>query len=493
MDVKSLKDKILQLALQGKLVKQDVNDEPVSVLVKRIKEEKEKLIKEKKIKKEKPLPTITEEEAYMELPNGWEWCRLNDIYRFIDYRGKTPNKIEEGIPLVTAKNVKMGYIDYTIEEFISEEEFEDRTSRGISQKGDLLFTTEAPMGNVAIADLERFSAGQRLITFQQYTEESLLINRLFMYFIMSKQFQNQLLENKTGTTVYGIKAEKLKKILLPVPPLEEQKRIVAKIDELFVLIDELERDKIYLSNTITNTKNKLLQLAIQGKLVEQNEQDPPATVILETIEKTKVELIKNKKLKKTKPLPPIEESGIPYELPFGWKWVRLGEISKLIHYGYTASAVDKNTGVRMVRITDIQDEKVNWESVPFCEIEDDSVEKYQLGQNDILIARTGGTVGKSFLVDNAKYKSVFASYLIRIQLFDTVDALYVKRFLDSKLYWGQVQNQAKGTGQPNVNATELSNLILPLPPIEEQHRIVQKLNSIWEILYEIESNILSVK
>lgn len=241
-NISNTRNKVLQLAIQGKLVEQCEDDEPASVLLERIKAEKEQLIKDKVIKKEKPLPEISEEENLFDLPNRWELSRLIDIYRFIDYRGKTPNKIEHGIPFITAKNVRKGYIDYTIEEFISEEDFEARKSRGISQKGDLLFTTEAPMGNVALADLENFSAGQRLITFQQYTTDEYLINKLFMYFIMSKYFQKQLMDNKTGTTVYGIKADKLKKLILPIPPLEEQKRIVEKINIIMNYLDTLQQE-----------------------------------------------------------------------------------------------------------------------------------------------------------------------------------------------------------------------------------------------------------
>ena len=240
-NISDTRNKVLQLAIQGKLVEQSPDDIPASVLLEEIRKEKEQLIKEKKIKKEKPLPEIVEEEKLFELPKGWEWVRLNDIYKFIDYRGKTPTKIDSGIPLVTAKNVRMGFIDYSIKEFISKEEFEERKSRGISKRGDILFTTEAPMGNVAIADLDEFSAGQRLITFQQYTREQLLKNKLFMYFIMSKIFQTQLIDNKTGTTVYGIKAEKLKKLLLPLPSTTEQLRIVQKVDEIMAYLDELEK------------------------------------------------------------------------------------------------------------------------------------------------------------------------------------------------------------------------------------------------------------
>ena len=230
-----MKAKLLELAIQGKLTDQRKEDGNARDLLKEIQAEKEKLIKEKKIKKEKPLPEITEEEKPFEIPENWMWVRLNSIYNFIDYRGKTPKKLTEGIPLVTAKNVRMGYNDYSVKDFISAEEFKLRQSRGISHKGDLLFTTEAPLGNVSLADLDCFSTGQRLIDFQAYNSLA-VSNKLFMYFIMSSFFQQALIDNQTGTTVAGIKASRLKAILIPLPPLAEQKRIVAKLDELLPLL-----------------------------------------------------------------------------------------------------------------------------------------------------------------------------------------------------------------------------------------------------------------
>ena len=241
-----LKKSILQEAVQGKLVPQDPADEPASVLLKRIRSEKEQLIKAGKIKRDKHESVIfrrdnshyekrgseevcIDEYLPFELPNNWQWERLINLYNFIDYRGSTPTKIDTGVRLITAKNVKKGYIDYKIRDYISEEEYCTRQSRGISQRGDILFTTEAPLGNVALADLDQFSAGQRLITLQQYTTYPLINNNLVMYFMLSDCFQSQLIEQSTGTTVKGIKADKLKQLWIPVPPLQEQVRILAQL------------------------------------------------------------------------------------------------------------------------------------------------------------------------------------------------------------------------------------------------------------------------
>ena len=249
-----MKKSILQWAVQGKLVPQDPADKPADILLESIRAEKEALIKAGKIKRDKHESVIFRrdnshyekcgrEEVCIddilpfEIPSSWQWERLINLYNFIDYRGATPTKISSGIPLVTAKNVKKGFVDYSIAEFISEIEYSTRQSRGISHKGDLLFTTEAPLGNAAIADLEVFSAGQRLITLQQYVTDNIVDNRLMMWFILSDFFQTQLIEHSTGTTVKGIKAEKLKRLLIPIPPISEQKRI---LQCLTMLLSQLE-------------------------------------------------------------------------------------------------------------------------------------------------------------------------------------------------------------------------------------------------------------
>ena len=252
----ALKRSILQWAVQGKLVAQDLSDEPAEALLERIRAEKQRLVKEGKIKKDKHESVIfrrdnshyekcgseilcIDEEIPFDLPTSWQWERLINIYNFIDYRGKTPTKTDYGVPLVTAKNVKKGYIDYSIKEYISHEEFRQRQTRGISHKGDILFSTEAPMGNAALADINEFSAGQRLITFQQYGECIEISNELMMLFILSDCFQNQLSIQCTGTTVKGIKAEKLKRLLIPIPPLAEQQRILNVIKLAFEAINTL--------------------------------------------------------------------------------------------------------------------------------------------------------------------------------------------------------------------------------------------------------------
>lgn len=226
-----MKKSILQLAIQGKLVEQRPEEGSAELLYRRIARHHRGL---KSGKDELNLSSMD-----FDIPENWKMVELNQLYNFVDYRGKTPTKIAEGVFLITASNIKRGFMDYGRKEYISQDEYEGRKSRGVTKKGDLLFTTEAPMGNAALCDLDECSCGQRIITFQEY-EENTALPALYMYFILSPQFQRQLLDNCTGTTAKGIKADKLKHFLLPLPPYEEQRRIVAKLEELLPLCEGLK-------------------------------------------------------------------------------------------------------------------------------------------------------------------------------------------------------------------------------------------------------------
>ena len=196
----------------------------------------------------------------LEPKEGWEEDTLINVFNFIDYRGATPKKLQRGVPLVTAKNVKYGYIDYTIKDYISKEEYETRKGRGISRKGDLLITTEAPLGNVAIADLDEFSAGQRLITLQQYDNPKYeFINEFYYYYMLSFPFQKRINEMATGATAQGIKAKLLKTIIVPIPPLSEQQSIVETLDSLKSKVDKLQENYDKISQECDALKQAILR------------------------------------------------------------------------------------------------------------------------------------------------------------------------------------------------------------------------------------------
>ena len=511
MDTKALRQKILDLAIRGKLVPQDPNDEPAEVLLERIREQKQQMLKEGKLKK-KDIKNDTiifkgednlhyekfqdgtikciEDEIPFEVPEGWAWCKLNDIYNFIDYRGATPTKITNGIPLVTAKNVKSGYIDYTIDDYISEEEFKERQQRGISKKGDILFTTEAPLGNAALADMEKFSAGQRLITFQQYGSKNELINYVMLMFILSDFFQQQLYVNKTGSTVAGIKAAILKTLWIPVPPYNEQLRISNTLKSAINLIDSISKNKEILSTSISNTKSKILDLAIRGKLVPQDPNDEPASVLLERISAEKEELIKQGKIKRDKKESVIfkgddnsyylrtgrvEESLEDWrfdDLPETWKICCLGE---LCDYGDCINVntediaedawildledIEKDTGTVLKKVTKDQRNSVS------------TKHKFHSGQ--VLYSKLRPYLNKVVLSDADGYCT---SEILPLEFKNCVLPEYARYYLMSSTFIAYANHCSYGVKMPRLGTTDGKKAIFSLPPLSEQKRIVETID-----------------
>lgn len=240
-------------------------------------------------------------------------------------------------------------------------------------------------------------------------------------------------------------------------------------------------------NGIKKMRELILELAVRGKLVPKDPKDEPASELLKRIKAEKEKLINAGKVKKGDQLPEITNADKPFGLPKGWEWTRLQDISKNIHYGYTASANPTSKDILFLRITDIQDNRVDWESVPGCNIGNNKFPSYALSNGDILIARTGGTIGKSYLVENITKKVVFASYLIRVERLNSTYPDYTKVYLGSKLYWDQLFSKSMGTGQPNVNGTALKSLIFPLPPLGEQKSIVAKVDELMFLCDRLEA------
>ena len=248
-------------------------------------------------------------------------------------------------------------------------------------------------------------------------------------------------------------------------------------------------------------KNSILQWAIQGKLVPQDPNDEPASVLLDKIRQEKERLIKEKKIKHDKNASIIYcgednsyyekmlatgevkciDEEIPFDVPQGWEWERWGNIAQTIQYGYNAPALEHGV-IKMVRISDIQENCVLWDNVPYCLIDENDIDTYLLKVNDILFARTGGTVGKSFLVEEVPEKAIYAGYLIRTRYSSLLNPRYMKSFMESQLYWEQLKNGTIATAQPNCNGKTLAKMLLPIPPTKEQDRIVKKLTQLSSFL-----------
>ncbi len=483
MTPEQLRASILQYAIQGKLVEQRPEEGTGEELYQQIQAEKQRLIQEKKIKKEKPLAEISEDEIPFDIPESWKWVRWGEVINIVSARRVHQSDWKsEGIPFYRAREIvklaENGFVDNEL--FISEELFEELSKSGVPHSGDLMVTAVGTLGKTYIVRPEDhfYYKDASVICFENFGH---ILPEYLKYLMASELMRKQIKSNSGGTTVSTLTMVRMAEYILPFPPLAEQKRIVAKIEELLPLVDRYAVSYGNLEQLNAkfpeDMKKSILQYAIQGKLVEQRAEEGTGEELYQQIQAEKQRLIQEKKIKKEKPLVEISEDEIPFDIPESWKWVRWGNLSFSIQYGYNAPA-KKSGRIRMVRISDIQGGKVIWDSIPFCDIKEEEIPTYLLSSNDILFARTGGTVGKSYIVKEIPEEAIYAGYLIRTRYSDMLCPEYLYYFMQTHLYWTQLRNGTIATAQPNCNGQTLSKMILPLPPLAEQKRIVAKIEEL---------------
>ena len=446
------------------------------------------------------------DEIPFEIPESWEWTSIGNIAFVTKLAGFeytkniAPNLQSSGVPLFKGKNVQNGNLIYNFENYISES-LSNELIRSQINKKCLLTPYVGTIGNIAIFPGD-FKAHLGSNVGKIEIIKSLVLEEYVMYFFRSDAGYKELTKYKKATAQESISIEAIRNAFIPIPPLAEQHRIVAKIEQLIPYIEKYEKAETQLTALNKSfpdmLKKSILQEAVQGKLVPQNPDDEPASVLLERIRAEKQVLIKAGKIRKDKhesaiitrdkiPYEIIDgkerciADEVPFELPESWCWCRWGTISESIQYGYNAPAKE-NGRIKMVRISDIQDNKVLWDTVPFCDIDEESIETYLLKQNDILFARTGGTVGKSYLVKEVPKDAIYAGYLIRTRYSNNLSPEYLKFFMESELYWIQLRNGTIATAQPNCNGKTLANMLVPIPPLAEQKRIVAKIEEIMPMI-----------
>ena len=431
-----LRQAVIQQAIQGKLTRQLETDRSVDDYLEQISNRKAVLIKNKEIKKEPALTGDMNEDMQLHIPDSWRWEKLGNLCSKIG-AGSTPkggavNYVAEGVPFIREQNVYSSGLWYSGMVYITEEMNELKAGSMVKPNDLLLNITGGSIGRCALIpnDFITGNVNQHVLIIRLI---DVAIVKYIHAVINSPYIQSQIREKSKGDKE-GLSATSTKNFWIPIPPIEEQQRIVDKINEIMPKIDEYEKIEKELEELKkefpTNMKDALLQAAMQGKLTEQLESDSSVDELLKVIRQEKEELIAQKEIKKEKPLPDIEEEEIPFDIPENWRWVRWGNLAYSIQYGYNAPAQESGK-IKMVRISDIQDNSVNWNSVPYCDISDEEIETYILKENDILFARTGGTVGKSFLVSNVPEDAIYAGYLIRTRYNAKLIPQYLKLFMES--------------------------------------------------------------
>ena len=477
MKAETLKKSILQYAMQGKLVAQDPNDEPASELLKRIKAEKEQLIKDGKIKKEKPLPPITEDEIPYKLPQGWEWVRLSEICNIIMGQspdGNTVISIGNGIEFHQGK-VFFG------NKYLKNSNQVTTEPTKIAETNSILLCVRAPVGKINITD-RNICIGRGLCSIKSFIE----IPTEFLYYLLLN-YEDIFVKQATGTTFVAITGEVVKKQIIPLPPLAEQKRIVERLEEILPLVEEYGKNEEILSEMNKKLpkqiRRSILQYAVQGKLVPQNPNDEPASELLKRIKAEKEQLIKDGKIKKEKPLPPIAEDEIPFELPHGWEWCRLGSILTKLTDGAHKTPTYTNSGIPFLSVKDMSTGKLNFSNTKFVSKEEHEIlyKRCNPQKGDLLVTKVG-TTGVPVIVDTDREFSLFVSVALLKFNNELINIKYLYYMILSPLVAEQVRANTKGVGNQNWVIDKIAQTIITIPPLAEQQRIVAKVEELLAIV-----------
>ena len=482
-DAQALREKILDLAMRGKLVPQDPNDEPASVLLDKIKAEKAELIKEKKIKKTKSLPPITDDEKPFDIPDSWEWVRLGDVGTITS--GGTPKTSEKSyweegkIPWITPAVMSASQNDIVFNnkdvKYINNLGLE-KSSAHLIQKDSLVVSSRAPIGYVNIVPFE-YTTNQGCKSVSLYDDT----NKQFIYFAI-KNAVPEMNRRASGTTFKEISGTKFGQTIVPLPPLSEQSRIAAKIAQLFALLRKVESSTQQYAKLQTLLKSKVLDLAMRGKLVKQDPNDEPASELLKKIKAEKAELIKEKKIKKSKPLPPITDEEKPFDIPASWEWVRFDDILD-VRDGTHDTPKYVSDGIPLITSKNISSGYLDFINVKYISQQDFKKinERSNVNKGDIIFAMIG-TIGNPILVSTDRKFAIKNVALLK-KVTERLSMPFVLDYLMiAQIWWNK---RATGAVQKFVSLRKIRSSLLPLPPLKEQNRIVNKIKKI--LTYEKEN------
>lgn len=473
-----LRQSVLQAAMQGKLTTQKAEDGDARDLLLAIRAEKEKLVKEKKGKKEKPLAPIAENEIPFDIPENWVWIRLGNYTEIA--RGGSPRPIKnyltsgkDGINWIkigdTDKNGK--YISKTAEKIIREGISKSRYVK----KGSFLLSNSMSFGRPYILNIDGCIHDGWLVL-SNYEK---LLNCDYLYYVLSSpSLKRQFVHQADGAVVKNLNTVKVQKIVIPLPPLPEQQRIVARVEALMKEIDELEQTEKELEAIKaafpTDMKASLLQAAMEGKLTTQKAEDGDAKDLLLAIREEKEKLVKEKKIKKEKPLTPITDEEIPFDIPENWVWCRLGEIST---YASPKSKINAKEADKDTWMLDLEDIEKGGKLLAKLKVSDKKAigDKTIFHDGDILYSKLRPYLLKILVASD---DGICTPELIPFSMYGNIDTRYIVDLLKSPYVDNAINGATYGLKMPRVGTNTMINLPIPLPPLPEQQRIVEKLDQL---------------
>jgi type I restriction enzyme S subunit len=477
MNAQQLKNAILQEAIEGRLVPQDPNDEPASILLARIRKEKERLVKEGKLKKKDlEVKPISEDEIPFEIPESWEWVRLGYVCSrfstgpFGTMVHREDYVISAGHPLVNPTNIKKGKIILEGIKMVSDSKYKDLGSY-VLQIDDLVLARRGDLSKIAIVTKEEdgWLAGTGAFFMH-------IIGKIFLpyfeYLYTSDYCQSYLLDQSVGGTMSNLNQKLLADFLIPLPPLAEQHRIVSKIEELLPKVEEYGKAQDALNKLNAELperlKKSILQEAIEGRLVPQDPNDEPASVLLDKIRQEKAQLVKAGKLKKKDLIEtPITEDEIPFEIPESWEWCNLGYLITLLSGRDLAPSEynDSNDGIPyMTGASNFESGSLlvnRWTTHPVT-----------ISHKGDLLITCKGTIGE--MAFNTLGDIHIARQIMAINS-HFLDLNYVRIFLMRTV--SELEKKAKSI-IPGISREDILDALFPLPPLSEQHRIVEKLEQL---------------
>lgn len=481
MTPQELKNSILQLAIQGKLVEQRPEEGTAEELYREIQEEKRRLIKEGQIRKEKPFPEIAEDDVPFEIPESWRWVYIGDI--FLHNTGKAQNSSgsTNGVirKFITTSNLYWNSFDFSK---VKEMAFtEQELVRCTVQKGDLLVCEGGDCGRSAIWTYdEQVCIQNHVHRLRPYKPISI---EFFYHLFYLYKFTGKL--RGRGVAIQGLSNEAIHKVICPLPPLAEQKRIVAKIEELLPYIDRYEqawnRLEEFNRQLPVDMQKSILHMAIQGRLVEHRPEEGTAEELYQQIQAEKQQLIKEGKIKKEKPLPEIAEDEIPFEIPEDWKWTRLGNISVIQSSKRVFERDYVNVGVPFFRSKEIGDlyrgEGIHTQLYISNDHYKKLKEEYGVPQKGDILITSVGTIGNSWICDGREfyYKDGNITQICSNRF---LHSPYIQTYVNSPLFHIQAQKAIAGTAYNALTIIKLKQMLIPLPPLAEQKRIVAKLEEL---------------